>query len=266
VSTPAIPPPRPLGRGKGWTYDTNPRAPGFGAFLAATRGPLAPVDMVPLVDHLREQGISSACVGFAFSRALDIRARIEGVPNAYPSAQSIYTVARLMDGQAQLRDQGCMPADAAEGLQKYGIVQERLWPFDEGKINDHLPWDVLQAADSGRVSGCYRLDSFGAARVDQVRSMLERGYPVAFGMSVDQAFEDWRGGDPYSEPKGRSLGGHMQCLLYEPGIDKLGQFRLVGSWSGWGEGPGLARVTEGFLGSSFCSDFYAITLAPRGVS
>ena len=266
MSFDAVPPPRPFGRGKGWIYDTNPRAPGFGAFMAATRAAVAPRDMVPLVDHLRDQTITSCCVGFAFARALDIRARLEGIPNPYPSAQAIYTVARLLSGSHTLLDQGCMPADAADGLQRFGIVDAARWPFKEERINDHLPWDVLQNGADCQVSGCYRIDAFGQARVDQVRQMLERGYPVAFGMSVDQAFEDWHGGDAYGDPKGRSLGGHMQCLLYEPGIDKLGQFRGVGSWSGFGEdGKALFRLTEGFVGSSFCTDFYAITLAPPGV-
>jgi hypothetical protein len=262
---PPAPPSQPAGRGKGWQYDTHPRAPGFRAFMAATKGAPAPRDMVPLVDHLRDQTITSCCVGFAFARALDIRAKLEGVPNPYPSAQAIYTIARLKSGSRVLIDQGCMPADAAEGLQEYGIVDEKRYPFAEAHINDAVPWDVIQNGADCKVAGCYRIDAFGQQRIDQVRAVLEQGYPVAFGMSVDQAFEDWRGGAAYNEPRGRSLGGHMQCLIYEPGMAERGEFRLVGSWSHWGEGPGLARITEGFLGSSFCTDFYTVTLAPPGV-
>lgn len=252
-------------RGKGHIPDTDPRAPGFGAFMAAARKDIVARDMVPLVDHLRDQTITSCCVGFAFARALDIRARLEEVPNPYPSPQAIYTIARLKSGSRHLIDHGCMPADAADGLQMFGIVDDARWRFDEGRINDALPWDVLQAGADCQVQGCYRLDAFGTKRVEQVRAVLEQGYPVSFGMNVDRSYEEWRGGDAYETPSGPSLGGHMQTLIYDKALAGKPEFRVVGSWSGWGEGPGLARITEGFLGSSYCTDFYVVTLAPPGV-
>lgn len=264
--TSSAPPTRPAGRGKGWKFDTDPRAPGFQAFMAAARSDIVARDMVPLVDHVRDQTITSCCVGFAFARALDIRARLEGIPNPYPSAQAIYTIARLKSGSRNLIDHGCMPADAADGLQMFGVVDEKRWRFDEGHINDALPWDVLQAGADCQVQGCYRIEPFGQARIDQVRAVLEQGYPVSFGMSVDATYEQWAGGDAYNGPVGPSLGGHMQTLIYDKSLVGKPEFRVVGSWSGWGEGPGLARVTEGFLGSSFCTDFYTVTLAPPGVS
>jgi hypothetical protein len=167
----------PVERGKGWHRDVNPTAPGFGAFRAQLDAKAPPRDMVREIDRLRDQTITNGCVGFAFSRAINIRARLMGIKAPYPSAQAIYTVARMKSGARALVDQGCMPADAAEGLQGFGVVDEARWPFDEAKINDVLPWDVLQAGADAQVAGCFRIDAFGQARTDQVRTALAARLP-----------------------------------------------------------------------------------------
>jgi len=251
------------GRGKGHIPDKHPTAPGFDKFAASVPSmQCVNIDMTKHCDKLRDQLRTSCCVGFAFSRGLDIRSRIMGLGNPYPSPMFTYAVARLQDGGGVLEDVGCIPGLAANGLLNYGIVSETRYPFDPSKINHHVPWDVIRSGADAQVHGAFRLTGMGLDRIRQIDAALEAGYPVVYGQNVDDAFEQWRGGDAYDGPRGPSRGSHMQCLLYEPGLPAK-ERRGVGSWSDFGEGAAFYRVTEGFLASQYATDFYILTLAPE---
>jgi len=252
-------------RGKGHIADRAPTAPDFAAFRRAHVGAsLEPVNMVPFVDRLRDQTITSACVGFAIARAIDIRARITGVHLAYPSARAIYGLARMKEASTPLLDVGCQPSLAIDALQSFGIVGEDRIGFDDARINDPMPWDVFQAGADARLAGAYRLTSSGGQRLEEIRAALAHAYPVVFGMQVDRSYENLLGDPTWHGMLGPSLGGHMQCVINDPHAPP-DAFTIAGSWSGWGYGNGLARVGADYLAGGNATDFYVITIAPMGV-
>jgi hypothetical protein len=225
--------------------------------VGATLEPPPSADLSRFVDRIRDQTITSSCVGQAFSRAVHVRAEVQGLGIPYPSALSIYTLARLEEGK-DLLDVGCYPRNAATAMSKRGVCGESHWPFDEGRINDPVPWDVLQTSGDALVTGYYRVTGLGAERCALVRRALSSGYPVPYATQVDDQFEEYNGHGEIGAFQGPSHGGHMTCLIgYRPGA-----FLGVNSWgTGWGD-DGFYWISDDRIGSSYCSDFYALTVAP----
>lgn len=232
--------------------------------LLARRGPVgvpASVDLSAHVGQVRDQSITSSCVGQAFARAIHVRAGVEGKDLPFPSALAIYTLAREEERAGMLLDRGCYPRNAAKAISRRGVCGEQHWPFDADRVNGAVPWRVLQDSADALVDGYYRIGGIGADRCELVRSALAAGFPVPFATQVDHALEGYAGRGEIGAFRGPSLGGHMMCLIgYRPGA-----FLGVNSWgSGWGL-RGLFWMTDERIGSESSTDFYALNLAPEGM-
>ena len=219
----------------------------------------AMVDLSKYVDHVRDQGATSSCVGQAFARAIHVRAGVEGITIPFPSALQIYALARREE--LPLVDQGSRPRAAASAMRELGVAAEAHWPFDEETVNELPPWDVLQGSVDALVTGYYRIGGEGDERCILVRQALAAGYPLPFALQVDRSFEDYTEG-VIGGFAGESLGGHMTALIgYGPGW-----FLGINSWGpAWGDG-GFFRISDARIGDSTSADFYALTVAPKGVS
>ncbi len=220
------------------------------------------VDLTRFVDKPRAQFATNSCVGFAFARAIHMRAAIAGMPIAYPSALAIYAAARAIDdpGGHPLRDLGCRPRMAALACKDKGIVAEERWPFAEVMATTRPPWDVYRAREGATVTH-YRVEGIGDERVLGIQRALGSGYPVVFGMPVDSAYQDLVGDEPYTSRRGVSLGGHMQCLI---GYGAKG-FLAINSWGeSWGF-DSFAWIGREYIGSLDVSDAIALSVAPAVV-
>lgn len=242
--------------GKGW----KPSPPGaprrFGAGVRFATGDPPSSHMLTLPDGLPlDQGPTSSCVAHAAAACLRI---LTGLPLA--SRLEMYGIARFVGGEGRdaLVDEGCVPSDMVSALATYGACLEADWPFDESKVNDPPPWNALRVASAYRVTGWERLPD-DATRVDAIKRALVAGYPVAFGMPVDAAYEDLAPGSVYPGLTGESIGGHDQTIVGYS--DEQGAFLVLNSWGAWGEN-GLAWLSYDWLADPQCSDFYALTAAP----
>lgn len=229
----------------------------------------APRNLPPeasLEQHLRgirDQGQTSSCVGHAIGTAADTRLRKLGFMNTPdPSRVAIYTFARAMgrsSGSKKLVDDGSQPRLAMKGIREWGTPSEKDWPIDQATINDELPWDVMQKASAFRISQWHRIDSLGHGRVEDICNAIAQGYPVVFGVDVDDNFMNYSGKGAVAAPDpSNSYGGHMMCLVGYTTENSERIFRGVNSWgTGWGDG-GLYWAHEGFIKDVTAGDFYVI--------
>lgn len=243
--------------GKGHLRDTPDERDYTAQHLFGT-GPAADeVDLRPrLLRGLLNQLQTNACVAFAFALAIFLRAHILGIVIDFPSVLAIYAQAR----PEPLTDDGCYPRDAAKKLKSWGTCSEKRWPFDEKKVNEPLPLDVLEA--DVQVSGYYRLTGSGQELASQIRQALSAGYPVPFGQEVDDEFENYSGG-VIGAWVGPSLGGHMSCLVgYRKAADGTYEYLGANSWGeDFGVDGGFYWISEArLLDARVTSDFYALTL------
>jgi hypothetical protein len=214
------------------------------------------------VGAIRDQGGAEACEGFGWARALDIRAKVQGLQTDYPSEYAIWTLGRGNGLQGPLTNSGAASAVVAAGLAEFGIVSEKRLPFPtDGDYTKTLPLDFFQHGVDALIRGVYGIEGSVAYRCLQIRQALAAGYPVPFAMDVDASYEQ-DPGSLYTGPTGPVLGGHEQVLVdYAPG-----KFRVCGSWgASWASG-GYAWVSDSFVGGPHCFDFYAVDLAPSEVT
>jgi len=232
--------------------DPNSRAL-FGA--GATALPEATLEPQVSLYPYRYQGDTSSCVAFTLARALHVRAAKAGAPIDYPSEQGIYAWARKQAGQP-LTDDGCMPSAAVMGMTEWGVARLAEWPFDPEAINDDPTLLQQELASCYKVSGYHRLAGAGMDAVAEAKVAISNGYPVAVGIAVDQAFEDYNGKTNITAPTGDSLGNHYVLLV---GYTRTGLLRGMNWWQDWGDGTGpMFWATPDWLAASEM-DKYVIT-------
>ncbi len=258
--------------GKGWVRDFHSEHDVYFGALRLKFGDslvLKSASIRDLVGTVRNQLSTSTCVGQAIVRAAHLWLLANGYVDAkYGSALDVYANARSYERSSPdvpFVDAGCLPRDAMIALQALGYVAEEDMPFSEADVNKEPSWDVTQRAAVSRVDGFYRIGGDGQARCDAIAEALSNKHPVVFGMEVDQAYEDMNAGDVYPGLTGKSLGGHMQCLV---GFDTMQSgdrvFQLVNSWGGSWCDSGFADLSEKAMGDPrSVSDLYAFTMVPQ---
>jgi len=232
------------------------------AMLGAVRGLPTEVSLEGLLGPVRDQGPTESCVGNAIANAIEVRLRKLGyLAEPRPSALAIYTYARALGRltpATKLTDTGSFPRLAMKSLREWGVPNETRWPFDASHVNDELPWDVQQQASAFRVTAWYRIDAVGRERVDAICHALAQGYPVVFGMDVDQAFLDAWGPGVLDAPHGDIIGGHMLAIVGYKTVNATRTLRIINSWGRtWGD-HGACNASEGLITAPGAGDFYVI--------
>jgi hypothetical protein len=250
--------------GTGYKQDAHdPRDWNASARFGAVKKAALPAEALGLREFIRrihDQTITSSCVGQALSQAIDTRLRKLGF-DFEPSSMAPYTGARALD-HGVLVDAGCYPRDAMRFVATNGVPREHVWPFDPAKVNEPLPWDVLQDASRFLLFAWWRIYSSGQQRSDAVAQAVAAGFPVIFGLDIDNAFFGYSGGT-IMRMNADSAGGHMLCIVgYRTREDGTREFLVANSWGyGWGEN-GMCWMHEDVLETSRASDFYVIEVSP----
>jgi C1A family cysteine protease len=255
--------------GKGWKKDApDPRDYSARGLLGARLGanPLS-ASLEGLIKEIWDQGTTSACVGHAFARAIQLRCAAMNTPIANPSRTAIYTAARSYEragASTPLVDQGCFPRDAAKGITEWGVPSESYWPFDPAHINDEPTLEELEQASVAIVTGYYTIDTDGTDRENDVQQALAANYPVVIGVEVDSAMENYDGTGVVTAPiVAQELGGHMLCIVgYDRTVQGTTRYRICNSWSNtWGD-HGLFWADSAWLLDPGAGDLRALTCAP----
>lgn len=243
-----------------------PRAQPIGALIQRLGGNAAPVpttvSLLPFIGAVNDQSITNSCVAQAGTKALYVRGRKMGLVIPELSAQASYAMTRgasLMPGM-KLLDVGSIPLDFWITASTFGVVSAERVPLDPGTINDRVPLDVFVAGADAHVTAYHAIETQSDARCTEIRSTLSAGVPVVFAMPVDKAYEDLADASVYQGPTGPNLGGHDQLIIgFGPGF-----FQVLGSWGTAFAADGVARISDSFIGSDDCSEFFAADLAPGG--
>ncbi len=235
-------------RGTGWISDPwHVKAPYAHSHLVGIDEPPRAAEVL-YMPPVKDQGNSSACVGFA--NATNLSSQLERPL----SEMAIYTNARAItrDGlKLPLVDEGSYPWAAAEGIEKWGVAETGDWPFNLRKINTEPTLEQEEA--------CQKLNIFKWAKITSVtdadfirdlKRAVARNRCVSFGINVTDAFMNYSGG-LLDTLEGQHVGGHYLCLYkYDGDV-----FRVRNSWSElWGIYGDFA-CTAGFL-AKYASDAY----------
>ena len=225
-------------------------------------------DQVLAGPGIMDQGQVGSCVGHATDGSCETRLVIAGTPISHRSPVWVYDVARCLErarvnagvpneSLPSLADNGSEPSDAWAGIERWGIAAYDDRPTSNETANDEPKLGLVESASALILTGAFRIDSTGAARIAAMKTALANGYPIAIAVQVDAAFENWDGKNPLGAPDpNQVLGGHY---IYVTSYDTLSNGSTVfggpNSWTNaWGDG-GFWLGDENFI--SGADDIYA---------
>jgi Papain family cysteine protease len=183
------------------------------------------------------QGNTSKCV--AFSAGYYITSMYNGVTatnlDKSGSPDYLYGQYKKINKDNDCAD-GCYLFDddsqgitgAAEILKTYGTTSWNQMPFVDANACPLTNATLETQAAANRIKDYYRLDKKEAGNTTELKSWLYAGYPLFFGIVIDQAFQDLEGSEIYSAKGGDADGGHaMVCVGYD---DAKKAFKIANSW------------------------------------
>jgi hypothetical protein len=149
-----------------------------------------------------------------------------------------------------------MPSDAWTGVAEWGLAAYEDRPTSNSTVNNEPKLGLVESASDVILTGAYRIDDMGSARILAMKTALANGFPIAIAIQVDTAFEEFNGRTPLSAPNPNDLlGGHY---IYTTGYDTLSNGRVIfngpNSWTDqWGDG-GFWIGDESFIAEA--TDIY----------
>lgn len=257
---------------------------GLGAplhLIGAARPVRASVVVPTALDQLR----IGACTGNSTAVVMQEAMRVTlGMPVGkwpeLPSRKFLYGGARAIEGTLD-QDAGAMISDIFEAASFHGFPRESMCPYPTASMSEteqiraitmQPDWSAFRDAIDQKMTigtvGAYRLDTAGADLVEQVCQAIAAGHLVAWGTSLDEAFEDLGPNDVWPGVTGPEIGGHaMYFHAYAP----AGDFGLAGSdvildsrssWDTTFADNGSAHVRQSAITSRLASEFWVVKVAP----
>lgn len=204
------------------------------------------------VDQLKE----SSCVTNAAAQGLRLIDRIAGGNMPLPSRNWIYYFARARDG-GQRVDDGTQIRNAMWVLTKMAFPSEMYWEYDQSKVNVEPDFESDEiAADNKGLNSYQRIDTYGNARVQDVKLAIASGHPVEFGTDVSEAFCQNSPTGTVMPPGPRDViaGGHAMLIVGYDGD----RFRILNSWGPSYGDKGLFWMSAEYLTDPRTSDLWAM--------
>jgi len=140
------------------------------------------ISVVKKCPPIRDQGELGACTAFSARAPIWIAQGINPV-KIDPAPLFTYYNERKDEGTIG-SDSGATIEEIYKASNEYGVVDEKLWPYDESKYKTAPPQSVYDAALKRRahIYAPVPLD------IDHVLLCLNHGFPVNFGITVYSSF------------------------------------------------------------------------------
>lgn len=189
-------------------------------------------DLTPQMPPVYDQGPLGSCTGNAIAAAFAFARAKQKLPDMMPSRLFIYFNERVIEGTVD-SDAGAEIRDGIKSVTTLGACSETDWPYDTAKFAVKPPDACYASAKADLVTGYARVDQ----TLDGLRECLASGFPIVFGFTVYQSFEQgavaMSGVMPMPQPSEKVLGGHAVVMA---GYDDSAQAFIVrNSWgASWG--------------------------------
>jgi C1A family cysteine protease len=222
-------------RSYGWHRSTRPSPhPRYTIPTYHAAGNLpASVDLTPECPAVYDQGQLGSCTGNALAGLFQFLLMKLGRPSFVPSRLMIYWGERAIEGTKD-QDAGANGDDGMTFLQTKGVCPETTWPYDPTQFAVIPPPIAWAEATHHKIADPVTIDN---TNLDEIRSCLASGYPIAFGFVAYPELESQEvaasGMLPLPAAGEQPIGGHEVLIV---GYDDATQlFKLRNSWGpGWG--------------------------------
>lgn len=190
------------------------------------------------------QGETSKCV--AFSSAYYIIGMYNGVTakdfNRVPSPEFIYAAYKDANADTDCNEGCFLFSDKSKGivgvadlLKTMGTTSWNQMPFVDSPNCSIINATHISQASANKIAGYYRLAKDNYNNVNELKVWLYSGFPIWFGVEIDQGFMNLKPGKIWSEAIGKKEGGHAMTLVgYD---DNRKAFKIANSWGAdWADG------------------------------
>ena len=202
------------------------------------RGSETSVDLRPYSSPVQDQFDTSACTANAVIKAREImRIRKFGkAAHVDLSRMAPYYIARELMVPCEVdKDEGTYLSLVAEAIRRFGVCEEKLWPFCKENLFASPTWLAMRKARLNAIQGWAKLRSSGNRRVEDVIEVLRAGVPVPYGTRCGSSWFSYKQGDVLRKLRSADYDGwHATVLL---GWDNhQGLFIGENSWGpDWGD-------------------------------
>jgi len=247
-------------QGTGWLpNELDPRDWNFDSLGLQAREMPAVWSLRKWVPQVLSQGATSSCTAHAFAGAIGVLESQANIPYLPVSRLFIYYNARKYASD-RIKDSGSSIRYAAKGMAKFGVPDEKYWPFSMLKINSQPTWNPQRYAWHRRGGEYYVIPDLGAGRVMKIKLALLEGYPVVFGTPIGETFKSRKGSYLIDKPRSGEeiVGGHALLIIgYVENSEGL-SFEILNSWGDSWRDHGYAWLSENYIRWSQASDFTII--------
>ena len=210
----------------------------------------------PLCPPVYDQLQLGSCTGNGLAGAVEFDIDKEKLPDFIPSRLFIYFNERAEEGTIK-EDAGANIRDGIKVLAKYGVCDEKLWPYNINRFKKRP------------CSKCYSealqniIEKYEAANdLLSYRTALSNGFPIVFGFTVYESFESEEvaktGIVPVPSLDESAMGGH--CVMAVGHNDEKQWLICRNSWgSDWGD-KGYFYLPYQFFDLKLISDGWVIYL------
>lgn len=189
-----------------------------------------------------DQGGLGSCTANAIGACFHFDQVKQGLTEFTPSRLFIYYNERAMEGTVG-EDSGAYIRDGIKSLKDIGCCSETEWAYDESKFTLRPADKCYEGAAKNRAKEYARVPQ----NLDAMKSVLDQGFPFAFGFVVCTSFMkvDSSGMMSFPTDDDQILGGHAVCAC---GYDDEKQVVIVrNSWGNeWGDG-GYFYMPYGYI-------------------
>lgn len=223
-------------------------------------------DLVPVMPAIQNQGNLGSCVGFGvgacfehkeiLSISKDLQKEPEYFSKQYEPLSKLffYYGGRNVDGTTNY-DSGTQLRSVIKAAMVWGMCRDKVWPYIESKVLVHPNFNAYEEGAKHKLIQAYRIDH---TKPNQIMQCLANGFPIAFGMSLGESWEDV-GSDgliPELKPGEMIIGGHCMCIVgYKKSIQR---YKVRNSWGeNWGD-HGHAWIPFDMIHGKMAGDFWTL--------
>ena len=215
----------------GWLRDLNDQRDKLYSAPRITPVPLS-VSLLQYCSPVENQTTTSSCTAHGLVGNLEILEKKNNTNFYDISRLFVYYNTRMLRG-IEDSDEGGTIRDGIKSLVRYGYCSEKLWEFNEKKVNEKPDRKSYKEAKRHLIKEYSRI-----LNINDIIKCIASGYPVVFGISLYESFESEivskTGKVPIPKINERVIGGHCMLIVGYDMETKL--FIVRNSWSEkWGD-------------------------------
>lgn len=214
-----------------------------------------------------DQGELGSCTANALACCFEFEQIKQGLTDFVPSRLFIYYNERLIEGTVS-SDSGASLDDGIKTLISNGVCSEDIWPYNIDKFTVKPSENAFTHALNHQIAGSKKM----IATVSGFKTIINMGYPVAFGFTVYPYMETeemaTRGILKMPKRGQRPLGGHaVVCIGYSDEMKADGHKGFLKVRNSWGNNWGIEHdgsrgyfwIPYSYVRSGLCDDLVVIT-------